>query len=284
MISRFAWSDATSIEEASIILIGVPSDEGSRATRKGAFLGPDAIRRISQEREIFGLNRPAVAMSGPTVHKLWDFGNVIKKDVKNTIRNFLMKRKFPVVLGGDHSITTQVIRGFPRDIEISLIYFDAHPDIVYSTRPYYGSVVADVARINVNLKKSVEIGIRQPEIEEIRALKQKNILTITPFDIMELGMKNALERVYGRIGKHVYISVDMDVFDPAFAPGVSTPSPGGLSSKEVIYFLKKLARRGLIGFDVMETNPAYDFQDLTSHLAARLVIETIAELNVINVY
>ncbi|MHA1894345.1 MAG: arginase family protein, partial [Candidatus Helarchaeota archaeon] len=73
----------------------------------------------------------------------------------------------------------------------------------------------------------------------------------------------------------------MDCFDPAFAPGVSTPSPGGLSSIHVIYLLKKIARLGLIGFDVMETNPQFDIGDHTSHLAARLIVETLSDLKIV---
>lgn len=284
-MKRMTWysEGRGSPRDASVIMIGVPDESGSRSSRPGCAQGPDAIRRVVAEREMFGEGRPALPSRGSRHHDTWDFGNVTKSQVSKTIRNFLLRRKFPIVLGGDHSITTQVLKGYPRDADISLVYFDAHPDIVYATRPYYGSVVADVAGFNVNLKKSVEIGIRQPEREELDHINEHGLLTIAPVDIIEMGIKETWRLIENRISGAVYVSIDMDVVDPAFAPGVGTPAPGGLISTEIMYLLKKLATRGLVGMDVMETNPPWDIQDMTAHLAARFIIETLATLRIMHI-
>ena len=277
-LEDFIWSNSE-FKDADVIIIGVPDESGSESYRNGASSGPDQIRKITKMREMFGPNRIAQSMTGEILLKIHDYGNVKKEEVKSVIQKIITSKKFPITIGGDHSVTGEVLKGYPKKPKISLIYFDAHPDIIYSSRPYYGSVVADVSKINVELKNSVEVGIRVPEIEEFKTLKEKEVLTITPYDIMELGIKETWRWIKNRIGENVYVSVDMDCFDPAFAPGVSTPSPGGLSSAQVIYLLKKIARLGvMIGFDIMETNPEYDIKDMTSHLAARLIVETLSDL------
>lgn len=93
-----------------------------------------------------------------------------------------------------------------------------------------------------------------------------------------MGVKKVFRKIKSRVGKYIYISIDMDVLDPAFAPGVSSPVPGGLNSNELIYLLKKLSGLKLVGFDVMETNPKYDIQYMTSHLASRIIIEMISSM------
>ena len=281
-MSKFVWSN-TNFEQAEVILIGIPDETGAKSYRSGTSNGPDQIRKISNQRELFGPNRIAQSMTGEIGLNVWDYGNISKLEVRNFINNILKNKKFPIIIGGDHSNTTEILRGYPK-MDISLVYFDAHPDIIYSDRPYYGSTVRDVSDI-VNLQKSVELGVREPEVEEIRTLREKNVLTITPFDMIEIGIKDVLKIIKERIGSNLYVSIDMDCFDPAFAPGVSTPSPGGFTSAQVIYLVKKLARDpGFIGLDIMETNPAFDINDMTSHLAARLIVETLTDLKIVHVY
>ncbi len=277
-LESFIWSNSN-YEDSDVVILGVPDESGSQSYRNGASSAPNQIRMTSRLREKFGPNRIAQSMTGEIKLKIYDYGNIKKTEVESVIRKIIKNNKFPITIGGDHSVTGEVLKGYSKTPKISLIYFDAHPDIIYSSRPYYGSVVADVSKINVDLKKSVEIGIRVPEIEEFNTLREKEVLTITPYDMMELEMKEIFRLIKNRIGEKVYVSVDMDCFDPAFAPGVSTPSPGGLNSAQVIYFLKKIARLGvMVGLDIMETNPEFDIKDMTSHLASRLIVETLSDL------
>jgi len=180
------------------------------------------------------------------------------------------------MMGGDHSITKDVIKAIAREKgPLSLVYFDAHPDIVSSTQNYYGSVFYDVLP-DIDPKTSLQIGIRTPEQEELDNLKKYEIKVITPFDVVEKGVKEISNNISQIIGKNVYISFDMDCIDPAFAPGVSVPVPMGLKSVEAIFLLKTIVEQGIVGMDIMEVCPSYDIKDRTSHLASRIISEVIS--------
>jgi len=96
-------------------------------------------------------------------------------------------------------------------------------------------------------------------------------------DLTSYGVDWAFKQIRRTVGKNVYLSVDLDVLDPAFAPGVATPYPGGLSSAQLILLCKKIAGLGLAGMDIMEYNPKFDVQDMTGHLATTLLIETLSK-------
>lgn len=278
---KFPWANST-FEEADCIIIGVPDESGSHAGRKGAQLGPYYIRDISTSLDVYGPNRIAQSLSGEIKTKIHDLGDIRKEDVVKTIQLIRGKNKIPVTLGGDHSITTDVISGFSEDLEISLIYFDAHPDIISSERHYFGSVIFDLSQFqNIDIKASVEIGIRDPEIEELINIRKIGLKTFTTYDVVDMGLKNLLKEIHRIASNNIYLSIDMDVLDPAFAPGVGSPSPGGISAVELMYLVKNIASWGrIIGVDIMETNPKYDIQDRTSHLAANILIEILAALKI----
>jgi agmatinase len=158
--------------------------------------------------------------------------------------------------------------------KISLVYFDAHPDFVSSTTNYYGSVMNDVLS-SIEIGSSIQIGIRTPEQEELNNTKKFNLEVITPFDIQEQGIKKIASSILSKLGDKVYISFDMDCIDPAYAPGVSVPVPIGLSSTDAVYLLKEIAKKGIIGMDIMEVCPNFDVKDRTSHLASRIISEVL---------
>lgn len=281
---KLAWANTDKFEDADVIVIGVPDESGSRAKIKGASAAPNTIRRLSNKFEVFqwkgGPRRVTQAETGIIKQKILDYGNVKKKDITKLIEKIVKQNKIPVTLGGDHSITTQILKGINKvKKNISLVYFDAHPDFRCKKGEYYGSVMCDISKLkNFNVKSSVEVGIRAPEVEEIENIRSKYLRTITPFDIAEKGLKKIFEEIKKKISKNIYLSIDIDVLDPAFAPGVSTPVPGGLSANQLFYLTKKLAALRIIGVDIMEVNPKRDIQNRTSHLAARLIAEIIASI------
>jgi len=190
----------------------------------------------------------------------------------------LSSGKIPILIGGDHSITVKAVESVSKKVgQISMVYFDAHPDFVSTRRNYYGSVFTDILQY-IDLSSSVQIGIRTPEKEEIENLNKHKIKVITPFEIMENGVKKVSEDILSLLGEHTYISFDMDCIDPAYAPGVSVPVPLGLRSVEATYILKKIVENGMVAMDLMEVCPPYDIKDRTSHLASRIVGETISAL------
>jgi agmatinase len=280
---NLAWARQKRIENAEWVIFGVPDDSGSHSYRKGAANGPDRIRSVSVERGIFVRNKVkhiTEPQKGELQNNIFDYGNIKKEHVRSFIREAVFHGRKPIILGGDHSITFEVLKAI-NDVkkDVAVVYLDAHPDFVCSSHNYYGSVMCDVFGLhNIHLRSSVEVGVRAPEKEELKNLKKQHLRTITPLEIIEKGIQQAVAEIKKKVGnKEVYLSIDMDVLDPAFAPGVSTPVPGGLSSKEFIYLIKKIAELDIIGFDIMEVTPKYDVQDMTAHLAATAIEEIVAK-------
>ena len=276
---RICWANTESFDEADIVIIGVPDESKSHALRKGTSEAPDKIREISSIRDTYtrdGKTSLGLPISG-IKKKIYDYGNVKKTEVGNVIDKVISKSKIPISLGGDHSISLEIIKSISKKLgSVSLVYFDAHPDFIGSTHNYYGSVFYD-ALPHIDIKSSIQIGIRTPEQEEIENIRKYGITVITPLDIVKNGIVKTEKIMSDRIGKNVYISFDMDAIDPAYAPGVSVPVPMGLRNIEAIYLLKSLAKRA-IGVDIMEVCPGYDVKDRTSHLASRMIAEIISSI------
>lgn len=278
---KFAWSNVDKFEDADIIIIGVPDESGSHSIRKSTSKAPNRIRQVSNERDVFireGMKTMAMPQLQTHNKKVFDYGNVSKNDLGNVMKEVVSAGKVPIVIGGDHSVTTKAVNATSEVIEdLSVVYFDAHPDFICSSKEYYGSVFCDISE-SINVNHSMQIGIRAPEPEEIENLKEMNITVLTPLDVLDIGLRNVADLVVKKMSNNVYISLDMDCIDPAFAPGVSAPVPAGLSSNEIIYLLKAIASNGIIGMDLMEVCPDYDVNDSTSHLASRIIAEIISSI------
>jgi agmatinase len=199
------------------------------------------------------------------------------------ISNIISAKKIPITIGGDHSITTIILKSLNDSLEgekISLLYFDAHPDFVSSTRNYYGSVITDSSKY-INFSKSILIGTRAAEKEELINAIEKKLEIITPIDIIESGINATVKRIIRKCGsRKVYMSVDLDCMDPGVAPGVSVPAPGGLFPLDLIYIIKKISESlDIIGMDIVELCPDYDLNQNTANHAARILMETVASLS-----
>jgi agmatinase len=266
------------MEEADIVLFGVPDESHTHAIRSGAVKAPHQIRKVSVERGIFersGEKIKSLPTMSPLVDRILDAGDIPRSQVPDLVERVAREGRVPFMIGGDHSITAEALKGLDRlGSKVGVVYFDSHPDFICSSRDYYGSVVCDISEYkNIDFSTSIEIGVRDPEPEELLNLRRTHLQTITPADIVEMGLRKTIELVKNRVPGGIYLSFDMDVVDPAFAPGVSTPVPGGLTSSEALYLVGKIARLGLVGFDLMEVSPPYDVQDFTSQLAGRIILE-----------
>jgi len=276
-MEKICWANTENFDDAEFVIVGIPDESQSHALRKGTEEAPFKIRQISNLRDSFerdgkiSLGRPFQGSE----KKVHDIGNINRSQIENTYDKISSSSKIPISIGGDHSISRQIIYAMAKRHEkISLVYFDAHPDFVSSTTNYYGSVVNDVLP-NIEIDSSVQIGIRTPEQEELDNIKKYNLEIITPFDIREQGIKQVTNSVLDRLGDKVYVSFDMDCIDPAYAPGVSVPVPMGLNSTDAIYLLKEISKKGIIGMDIMEVCPSFDVKDRTSHLASRIISEVL---------
>ena len=276
-MEKICWANCEDFNDADFVVVGIPDESQSHALRKGTEEAPLKIRQISNIRDSYNRN-DVVSLARPfrgSKKRVHDFGNITRNQIKDTFKKFLSSSKVPISIGGDHSITREIIASMSKpDEKISLVYFDAHPDFVSSHTNYYGSVITDVLP-HIEVDSSVQIGIRTPEEEELNNIKKHNFHVITPFDVHKQGIEEIANSVISKLGKNVYVSFDMDCIDPSFAPGVSVPVPLGLDSVDCAYLLQRIAQKGIIGMDVMEVCPSYDIKDRTSHLASRLISEVL---------
>jgi agmatinase len=161
--------------------------------------------------------------------------------------------------------------------KIGLVYFDAHPDFVSSKTDYYGSVITDsldrLEEDNVTF-----VGTRAAELEEVENINRSGFQVVTPLDILEEGINKIIDKICKRNTARKYVSIDLDCLDPAYAPGVSVPTPCGLTSVELTCLVKHAVSTGIVGMDIVELCPKYDMNDITASLAARLLSESVASM------
>ena len=285
---KLLHSNVKSIFQADIVVIGVPDESRSHAKRRGASKGPDSLRVASNSFEFFereGKIIPICPMKGTLENKkIFDFGNITREDLYRLVFDIVSAKKLPKTIGGDHSITMLILQAIHDALgedKISLLYFDAHPDFVSSTRNYYGSVITDSSDY-INFAKSILIGTRAAELEELQNASKHGLEIITPLDITEFGINATAKKIISKCGSSkVYLSLDLDCMDPGVAPGVSVPAPGGLFPLDLIYMIKKISENlQILGMDIVELSPDYDLNQNTANHASRILMEMISSLNV----
>ncbi|MDX1373817.1 MAG: arginase family protein, partial [Nitrososphaeraceae archaeon] len=271
------------------IIVGVPDESKSKAPRKGSRNGPDELRKALKLSENFKRFRkiiPIMPMDGRLDNKkILDFGNVKRDNLYETIIDIASKNKIPIVLGGDHSITTTTLKAIAEitNKKINLIYFDAHPDFVTSVNDYYGSVVSDSLDF-IDMENTVFVGTRACEPEEVVNLKSHKANVINPLELQEFGSTKTLKKIIDICNPNlkknqIYISIDLDCLDPVFAPGISVPAPCGLTTLELTFLVKKILEKyHIIGCDIVELSPSYDVNSVTANFSARLLKEILASI------
>jgi agmatinase len=194
--------------------------------------------------------------------------------IRNGLGKVLSEKKFPILLGGDHLITLPIIEEilavYPR---LHLLQIDAHTDLRedYLGEPLSHSTVMRKIVDHLGEGGLFQIGVRSGTEEEFKlAKKMKSIVSLEP---------SSLNSMTKRLrNKPVYITLDLDVFDPSLMPGVGTPEPGGLTFPEFIFLLKKLQALHVIGFDIVELTPDYDPTQVSSVTASVILREMILAL------
>lgn len=269
------FADAESgFSEAEFVLVGVPFDKTS-SFRKGAALAPNEIRRASWNLESYNIINDVDF----TEIKVHDYGNIdiidesseemLEKVTKFT-KKLLESKKFPVFIGGEHSITSGILKAFPRDI--SVLVLDAHIDFRQSYIDNIFNHACVVRRISdhIDINNIAVIGVRSADKEEYEAAKSKKLFFIDSFSFKNQGVKNVISQIDKKLNSsRVYLSLDIDVIDPAYAPGTSTPEPFGLNPVEILKIIEHFSSR-LIGCDVTEVCPPYDHGQ-TALLAAKFI-------------
>ncbi len=266
--------------EADAVIFGVPYDH-TASYKAGAREAPTAVRQASYNFEEFhfehGLDQyqPAVC----------DYGNcddfVLPEDmieeVKFAVAPTIRDGKFPILIGGEHSGTIPVVQSFKKG-EIALITIDAHLDSrdEYLGTPNSHACVTRRAAEHHGLENVYCVGARAIGREELE--RDDVVRHITAFDVMDNGIEWAMKKALdGLKADKVYLSIDIDGIDPAYAPGTGTPEPFGLLPIQVKKAINIVGDR-LAAFDVMEICPPADHSGITAILGARLINEALAVL------
>ena len=281
-VDRFPLANVTSMIEAEIALVLVADESKSLAPRKGTDQGPNAMRYAFKNSEVFKREDKTILICPMRNNyfnkKILDTGFTSRNDLYSLICELVANKIVPVIIGGDHSITTIAINAISATLgKIGLIYFDAHPDFVSSKKDYYGSVITDSLN-RLDRKNVTFVGTRAAEMEEVENIQRSGFQVISPLDIAEEGINKTIDKIRRKNISRKYVSIDLDCLDPAFAPGVSVPTPCGLTSVELTCLVKHAVGSGIVGMDIVELCPKYDINDMTASLAARLLSESVASM------
>ncbi len=274
----FADAHAT-LEEAQFVIVGIPFDR-TTSFRPGARFGPDSIRQHSWNFESYDLET-GVDLSEVPIHDLGntpEFGNAtaMADAVRAEMRPLYEAGKIPIVLGGDHACSPPCVEAYPDGASVGVLYIDAHMDFRSSYLGDTRSHACSSRRIveKVGAHNVVVFGVRSVSREEVDDNRSIGMAYVTAHEIVRDGIDSSIQRAVNMLrADRIYVSLDIDAIDPAYAAGTGTPEPFGLTPRDVKVALERVAPR-LAGLDIMEVSPHYD-QGNTSALAARLAREAI---------
>ncbi len=285
MTGPTTFADAkASYEEAQFVLLGVPFDR-TTSFRPGARFGPDAIRQHSWNFESYDLET-GVDLAEVPVHDLGnteEFGSAeeMARSVREEVRPLYRDNKFPILLGGDHACAPPSVEAYPDGgPSLGVLYLDAHLDFRASYLGDSRSHACSSRRMleKVGARNIVVLGVRSVSKEEVDDNRGIGMSFITAHEVARDGMRSSLERALALLpNERLYISLDIDVIDPAYAGATGTPEPFGLTPQDIKLAIDAAAPR-LVGLDIMEVSPPFD-QGNTSALAARLAREAIARVS-----
>lgn len=286
-LRTFLKSPTTKPTDAKYTIVGVPYDL-STTFRPGSRMGPAAIRDASLM--LTDGHHPRAGVDPVEMGAVWDAGD-IELEIGDTtgyltdIQKVLKKYDFPIVLGGDHSVTLACLRNaYEKHGKLSVIQFDAHLD-TWDGKPNHGTFMRQAVEEGIiDPSKTVQVGIRSPAPNSVYDwTKASGITTLMAHDIVKEKISRTMNKVYDVIhpptakGRDttspVYVTFDIDCINPGECPGTGTPEVGGLFTWQILELFDGLFRQNhtnYVGFDVMEVAPAYDPANVTALTAATL--------------
>lgn len=269
-------------EKADVVFIGVPLDVTS-SYRPGYRFAPTKIREASANLETY------IMSAGVDVFErlnITDIGDVIimPTDLNKTgaritrvVKRVLEDGKMPAILGGEHTVSYFTLQAFD---DISVIHFDAHRDLrdEYLGDRLCHATVMRRALDRLPAERLIQLGVRSCSKEEAEFARDAGVVGYSSEQVID-DPSRIISDVKKLVGdSRVYMTIDLDVLDPAFAPGVSTPEPGGLSTIELLRLIKELGKLNISAFDVVELVPPHD-DGTTSFVAARIIYEMLTVIS-----
>jgi agmatinase len=271
--------------QARYVVFGVPFDVTS-TYRTGARFMPTAVRQASLNIETYSFRAGIDAEDLP----LHDAGDLhVSTDPKKTVdmcrlvvQDILAAGKVPVAIGGEHTITLGILKGFGEKAkQTAVVSFDAHLDLRREYADLKLSHTTYMRLVNQEVKpaKIIEVGTRSVSQEELAYAKKAGIEFFTTQQIRKAEPDKIVEQLQAKLEpfENVCLSVDMDVLDPAFAPAVQNPEADGISTTKLLDIVCALCSKRVVGFDVVEIAPAYD-QGISAVAAAKVMFEILCHL------
>ena len=259
-----------------LAIVGVPIDENS-SFMEGTRLAPQAIRDAlhSDSSNMCAENEVDLSKNISWL----DVGDLELEEGEKAIRqvsddiNTLLEKDVKIIsLGGDHSITYPVVKAYAqRYPNLTILHLDAHPDLYddFEENPYsHASPFARIMEANL-AQRLVQVGIRTMNPHQRDQAKR--------FGVEIIPMKDWQGQLFKNFSNPLYLSIDLDVLDPAFAPGVSHHEPGGMNTRELISIIQNL-KANIVGADIVELNPKRDHGGVTAMIAAKLLKELMAKM------
>jgi agmatinase len=296
-VPRCELSEPQSYADADVVILGAPYDSGT-SYRSGARFGPMAIR--STDYLPHDGSRPHLALGVDALQdlKVVDAGDVEMpptetelslRRLEDAVATIRTAGAIPIILGGDHTIAWPDIAGVARHVgagRVSVIHFDAHAD---TGENQWGSLYGHGTPMRRLIESGaargdrfLQVGLRGywPEPPTLAWMAEQGMRWFEMTEVVARGLDACLDEASERALDDcdgVFLSIDVDVVDPGMAPGTGTPEPGGLTSRQLLDAVRRLASTlPVVGIDVVEVAPAYDTADVTAMLANRVVLEALS--------
>ncbi len=274
---------SAAFDRAKFVFFGVPYDKTS-TFRSGSRLGPSALRDISANLELYSI-RTGVDLEKVPVHDMGDVDIVEKLDdtldrVRAVITELRSRGKVPIMAGGEHSITKPAVESISGNVGV--VNFDAHLDMRDEFLGEKLSHATFMRRVSEQIGSDhiMEVGVRAFSKAELDFCRKSRVETITPHELRKDGLVNVGKRISTFLSSfnQSYVTIDIDVLDPAYAPGVGNPEPDGISTDELLTIVSSSMVGNLVGFDLVEVSPALDAGQ-TAAVGAKVIFEAIAAIH-----
>jgi len=268
-------AEYSSLRTAKAVIIPVPYDETSTWI-KGADKGPAAIIEASANMELYDIESDSEPykigiFTDKAVEEKSSPENMVEA-VRKQVKGHIEKGKFTVVIGGEHSVSIGTIKAhIEKNPNVTVLQLDAHSDLrdeYHGSKCNHACVMARVREI----APIVQVGIRSMDVSEKAFMSKSNVF----FAENIYQAKGWIPKVISKLGKKVYVTIDLDVFDPSIMPSTGTPEPGGLMWYDVLELMKAVFRKkDVVGFDVVELCPS-DYNKAPNFLAAKLIYKLLS--------
>ncbi len=298
-VDRCDWSDPETYADADVVIVGAPFDGGT-SHRPGTRFGPEYIRKTCYLAHDGSRPSLALGVDGLRDLRVYDAGDVEMfsgdaarsvRDLQQAVYRITANGAIPLVLGGDHTIAWPDAAGVAQYVgegRVSMIHFDAHADtgnIEFGSLIGHGQPMRRLIESGaVRGDRFLQMGLRGywPPPETLDWMAEQRMRSYEMSEISARGLEECLTEAFAIAIDDcdgVFLSVDIDVCDPAHAPGTGTPEPGGLTARQLLDSVRRIAyEMPLMGIDVVEVSPPYDHADITSFLANRVVLEVLSGL------